>query len=132
MEGATPAALERLAGHAWPGNLWELQTVLTGAIVVRARGWLQPEDFHFDPMPDREAAETRPTTEGSTDAALERMARRDTALRLAAQPRGISSGHLARQFGLSPEQGRRDLVALAREGRLRRIGAGRSARYVLA
>jgi DNA-binding NtrC family response regulator len=45
IEGVTPGALRRLATHRWPGNVRELEAVLEEAMILKARGWLRPENF---------------------------------------------------------------------------------------
>lgn len=66
------------------------------------------------------------------DERLQGAMRRQTALRLAATRGSVTGGELAAECGVSGEQARRDLVTLARLGLLRRVGGGRSTRYVLA
>jgi DNA-binding NtrC family response regulator len=45
IEGVTPGALRRLTAYRWPGNVCELEAKLKEAMILKARGWLRPEDF---------------------------------------------------------------------------------------
>jgi DNA-binding NtrC family response regulator len=47
----SPAALERLRDHPWPGNIRELRNVLERAVLAVRGGELEPELFRFDPLP---------------------------------------------------------------------------------
>jgi len=44
----SPAALERLREHPWPGNIRELRNVLERAVLAVRGGELEPQLFHFD------------------------------------------------------------------------------------
>jgi predicted HTH transcriptional regulator len=70
------------------------------------------------------------TGPGSGLRGVRAWARPGLALTLAAEPGGVSTGQLARVSGVSRTQARRELGALVRQGRLRRIGAGRAVHYV--
>ncbi|MDO7834086.1 sigma-54 dependent transcriptional regulator [Sphingobium sp. HBC34] len=54
----TAAALDKLAGHAWPGNARELGNVLQRALVLRDGDRIEAGDLHmgFAPQPLRTAA----------------------------------------------------------------------------
>jgi DNA-binding NtrC family response regulator len=125
IDGVTDGALARLAAHPWPGNIRELEAVLTEAMLLRGRGWLRAEDVGF-PSPDVEVspliASPAPITTADT--------RRQRALELAARPTGVSTGELARATGVGLSLARRELRALVRTGDLQRTGAGRAVRYV--
>jgi DeoR/GlpR family transcriptional regulator of sugar metabolism len=58
--------------------------------------------------------------------------RRVAALRLAGERGAVSPVLLARECGISGELARQQLVSLAQLALLRRVGGGRSTRYVLA
>jgi DNA-binding NtrC family response regulator len=45
----TPAALERLSGYAFPGNIRELRNLLERALILGKSAELQPEDFYLPP-----------------------------------------------------------------------------------
>lgn len=53
----TPAALDRLMGHGWPGNARELENVLQRAILLRAGERIDVADLHIDPLPASDAAQ---------------------------------------------------------------------------
>jgi two-component system, response regulator FlrC len=46
----TPAALDRLAGHAWPGNCRELDNVLQRALLLRTGERLEASDLVIDAL----------------------------------------------------------------------------------
>jgi DNA-binding NtrC family response regulator len=46
----SPAAVERLREHSWPGNIRELRNVLERAVLAVRGGELEPHRFHFDPV----------------------------------------------------------------------------------
>jgi DeoR/GlpR family transcriptional regulator of sugar metabolism len=58
--------------------------------------------------------------------------RRQAAFGIVAKHGSVTSGELAAECEISGEQERRELVALSRFGPLRRVGSGRSSKYVLA
>jgi transcriptional regulator with PAS, ATPase and Fis domain len=64
----TPAALELLEKHSWPGNLRELRNVMGRALVLCQGGAIQPEHLVFDAAPQGRSArpEAEPTPLGST------------------------------------------------------------------
>jgi DNA-binding NtrC family response regulator len=48
------AALQRLFKHSWPGNIRELQHSLERAVILSGSSVLQPEDFSFNAVPQKE------------------------------------------------------------------------------
>jgi DNA-binding NtrC family response regulator len=58
----TPAALERLRAHLWPGNIRELRNVLERAVVHRVGEALGPGDLHLVAPPPAPAPEAAPST----------------------------------------------------------------------
>jgi DNA-binding NtrC family response regulator len=48
------AALQRLFKHTWPGNIRELQHSLERAVILSGSSVLQPEDFSFNAVPQKE------------------------------------------------------------------------------
>ena len=48
VRGIAPAALERLAGYDWPGNVREMENAITRAATLSSAAVLTPEDFAFD------------------------------------------------------------------------------------
>jgi DNA-binding NtrC family response regulator len=125
IEGVTRAAARALQAHAWPGNVRELEAVLREAMVLKGRGWLDAEDLALStPVAD---AGPPNAPQDSIPAAVER---RQRALALAASPAGVSTSELARATGVGLTCAREELGALAADGALRRVGAGRAVRYV--
>ena len=135
VAGVTDEALAVMRGHAWPGNVRELEAVIEQAMIFQGGGWVRSQDLG---LPDRRSARRaapRGRAERQGEPGEERLraaVRREMALRLAATRGWVTSGELAAECGISGEQARRELVALARFGQLRRVGGGRSTRYVLA
>jgi two-component system response regulator FlrC len=64
----TPQALERLAGHDWPGNCRELDNVLQRALLLRGGERLERADLVIDALP---AAQPAGTTLGDIARAAE-------------------------------------------------------------
>src|SRR5262249_28758733 len=136
VAGVTAEALERLQDHHWPGNVRELEVVLEEAMIYQRGGWVRPEDLDFD-LPDSE----HPTETISTDRIVSAprrtddrdtdLLRRQVALRIAGERGSVTRRDLMREFGISGEQARTVLVALAGRGELRRAGHGRATRYEL-
>lgn len=56
----TPEALDRLTGHAWPGNCRELENVLQRAILLRAGERIEAGDLVIDGAPAPQAAAFTP------------------------------------------------------------------------
>jgi DNA-binding NtrC family response regulator len=117
IEEVGPATLRRLTAHPWPGNVRELEAVLEEAMVLKGRGRLAAEDLALDEAPS--ARSERPGPES-----------RAVALLLATERGAVTRRALATACGISGERARQDLQALMQSGRLRRVGAGRSTRYV--
>jgi DNA-binding NtrC family response regulator len=136
VAGVTPQALARLEDHNWPGNVRELEVVLEEAMIYQRGGWVKPEDLDLDlsktegsaktTAPDRAVSPAR-----ATDDRFSVALRRQAALRIAGERGSVTRRDLVREFGISGEQARTVLIALARRGDLRRVGRGRSTRYVL-
>ena len=51
----TPAAVERLKGHAWPGNIRELRNVVHRALLLRRGPMIDAPDITFDQEVNKEA-----------------------------------------------------------------------------
>jgi two-component system, NtrC family, response regulator HydG len=45
--GLTPAAVERLAAHSWPGNVRQLRTVLETTVAMAEEDLVQANDLHL-------------------------------------------------------------------------------------
>jgi DNA-binding NtrC family response regulator len=129
IDGVTAGALERLAAHAWPGNVRELAAVLEEAMLLQGDGWIDGGGLALDPPPRAVRILTAP---GSEDRGRRASTHQVIALELAARSDGVSTSQFARAAARSLAQARRDLGALVRHGRLRRVGRGRLAHYVLA
>jgi two-component system response regulator HupR/HoxA len=129
IEGVTAGALDRLAAHAWPGNVRELEAVLEEAMLLQGDGWLPADGLALDPPP---RAVRIVTASGSADQGGRVATRVALALELAARSDGVSTSQFARASARSLAQARRDLGALMRQGRLRRVGRGRLVHYVVA
>jgi DNA-binding NtrC family response regulator len=136
VEGVTPEALARIENHRRPGNVRELEVVLEEAMIYKRGGWVRPEDLDLDlpesEGPDETAAADRAISSARvTDDRYNVALRRQTALRIADERGRVTRRDLVREFGISGEQARAELIALAGRGDLRRVGRGRSTRYVL-
>jgi DNA-binding NtrC family response regulator len=133
VDGISPPAVARLEAHPWPGNVRELETVLERAVIVQAGGWIRPEHLDLESEESDEPAMAamagRPPRLDDEQARL--ALRREAALRIARDRGAVTRGSLARECGISEELARQQLVALAGLGHLRRVGDGRSTRYVL-
>lgn len=111
----------------------ELEAVLEVAMIRRQSGRLEPADLTLDPTPGASI----PTPPGSASdparppAADARSDRDATALQLAASEGAVTRSALALACGISGDLARQVLTSLTARGRLRRVGAGRGARYVL-
>ena len=132
IDGVTPtAALRALAAHTWPGNVRELEAVVREAMVLKGRGRLEAEDLSLDRV--RAAPRAWPVSESTRPSTLRPSTQcLRTAIQIAEARGGVSRGELAAESGLSRELARRALADLARLGHLRRLGRGRSTRYVVA
>jgi DNA-binding NtrC family response regulator len=127
IEGATPGALRRLAAYRWPGNVRQLEAVLEEAMILKAQGWLQPQDLAL-----QEPAEGTAVSTDSTKAAEDwrkLSSRQRVALELAHAHGAVTRSRLAAACGISGELARRELQALAHLGLLQRTGQGRGTRY---
>jgi DNA-binding NtrC family response regulator len=144
IAGVTTEALDVLLGHSWPGNVRELEAVLEQAMIFQGAGWLEADDFELPPGQSLKGIPTtarkarvgepgeRLAARGADDDRLRRAMRRQAALEIAARRGSVTSGQLADECEISGEQARRELAALGRLGQLRRVGGGRSTKYVLA
>jgi len=115
MTGVAPAALDRLFGHDWPGNLRELENVLTRAFVLADGGELAPEHLDLE----RPCASEEPS-----------LTERQRSI-LAAFPGAseVTSAEIARAVGVSARTALRDLQALVAAGLVGRRGAKRGTRF---
>ena len=129
IEGVTDGALNRLAAHPWPGNVRELEAVLEEAMLLQGQGWLDADRLSLDrsDLTFRILAEP-----GPEDRRARARARQAIALELAARADGVATRELARAAGTGLAWARRELGGLVAQGRLRRVGRGRAAHYVVA
>jgi DNA-binding NtrC family response regulator len=131
IAGVTPAALQRLAAHPWPGNIRELEAVLEEAMILTGRGWLEPEALALDPVGPVAATAAVDARPPAAPGPAEPIRHAAVALALARDRGAVTRGALAAAAGISGELARRTLEVLVRQGRLWRVGAGRTVRYVL-
>jgi DNA-binding NtrC family response regulator len=54
VRGISRSALELLQQHSWPGNVRELRNVISAAVVMKQRGFLEREDLLLEPPAGRE------------------------------------------------------------------------------
>jgi DNA-binding NtrC family response regulator len=72
----TPAAVERLQQHAWPGNIRELRNVVHRALLLRRGTAIDVQDISFDQEVNRETGVTIPDMPGLTlEQRLEKLER---------------------------------------------------------
>ena len=131
----TKDALEILTAYSWPGNVRELEAVIEQAMIFEGDGWITAERLDLG----RGRPIDRLASGATTIRAVERREgwprganRREAALRILATRGSVTSSELANECDISGEQARRELVALALVGQLRRVGNGRGTRYVRA
>jgi DNA-binding NtrC family response regulator len=127
IEGVTSGAMRRLATHRWPGNVRELEAVIEEAMILKNRGWLQPQDLTLQEPEDESSASTNSPDGVETSRQL--GSRQRVALELARVHGVVTRSQLATACGISGELARRELQALARLGLLRRTGQGRGTQY---
>ncbi len=134
VPGVTREAMALLEGYHWPGNVRELEAVIEQAMIFRSGEWVGPEDLDL-PRGDAEIEEVVVARAVSRPQAIDdrlRVAlRRQAALRLAGERGSVTRRDLSAECGISGEQARIELLALARRAQLRRVGGGRSTKYVL-
>jgi DNA-binding NtrC family response regulator len=124
-------ALERLVSYAWPGNVRELEAVLGQAMIFQSGGSIRALDLELERRRTRSDVRTIAGA-GSRGERLHAALCQGRALQIVAIRGSVTSGELAIDCDISSEQARRELVGLSRLGQLRRVGTGRSTRYVLA
>ena len=115
----SPGLVRALARHAWPGNVRELEKAMSRAVIFAQNGWVRAGDLGLPSVPevvDREGCPALPS-------------RQQEIFRLAALRGSICRRDLTNWLGISGETARRELVALARLGLLRRLGQRRGSQY---
>jgi len=122
-----------LARQDWPGNVRELEQAMSRAVIFSEGGRVRRQDLESPQVPDRLPSRSD-RREGFTDR-RERPARlsmrQQEILRIASAQGSIRRRNVRSRFGFSREAARRELVALATLGLLRRTGRNRGARYLL-
>jgi hypothetical protein len=96
-------------------------------MVFQGQGWLDADPLALAGSETTPVIATEPRSEPRVVDVWDCPA---LALALAAEPDGVSTRRFVRASGLSRGQARRELGALVRQGRLRRVGAGRAVHYV--
>jgi DNA-binding NtrC family response regulator len=132
VEGVSPQALARLEDHSWLGNVRDLETVMEQAMIFQSGGWVAPEDLG---LPEVGRPERKHSVHGSAaviavDPSSWTWPQRE-AVRIATIRGEVRRADLMSRCGISTESARRDLVALAARGVLKRLGQGRGVRYIL-
>jgi len=127
IEGLTSAALRRLAAYRWPGNVRELEAALEEAMILKGRGWLQPQDLTLQEAAEEAAASIESSE--AADVTRQLGSRQRVALELVRAHGVVTRSQLAAACGISGELARRELQALVSLGLLRRAGHGRGTRY---
>ena len=119
MTGVSPAVLDLFFDYSWPGNLRELENVLSRAFILGAGVELSLEhvELLFDPADGVGASPRRLN---------DRQAQVLDSLEVAAR---ISSTVYAEQHGISNRTGLRDLLDLVEMGYLAREGTKRGTRF---
>ena len=112
-----PRVLDVLFDHPWPGNLRELDNVLSRALITAAGGELEPE--HLTLEPEEHAPGEGPSLNPRQEALLSELA-------VGAR---ISSTEHADRVGVSSRTALRDLVELVGHGLLAREGLKRGTRF---
>lgn len=119
VTGVSPAVLDLFVDHAWPGNLRELENVLSRGFILAAGTELSLEHVELHPEGDGGAGGAAPTLN-------DRQAQALSDLTVAAK---ISSTEYAERHGISSRTGLRDLLDLVEMGYLSREGSKRGTRF---
>jgi DNA-binding NtrC family response regulator len=126
VEGIARPALVALEHAPWLGNVRELEAVVEQAMIFRGSGWVTMEDLDLPSPPlSREGAGRADVTKGEHLTWCQ-----EEALTIAASGPGVCRRDLMARCRISREAARRHLTSLAARGLLRRVGQGRSTRYV--
>jgi len=128
VDGFSRHALVVLEADPWPGNVRELGAVVRRAMAVRRWGVVGPEDVKLPALRRAPAAAAGAAVPGSAVTLTRYEA---AALQLAGASGGVRRGELMAHCGISREAARRTLASLVERRRVRRLGSGRGAWYVL-
>lgn len=107
VERLTPAALERLKGHAFPGNIRELENCIESAVVLSEGGTIDAGDLPLAERGERRrrAADREPATGGSVprvgDPAVPLARLQEAHVRLVLEACGGNQSAAARHLGIS-------------------------------
>jgi DNA-binding NtrC family response regulator len=113
--------------HApWPGNVRELEAVVEQAMIFRGSGRVSQEDLDLPAPALRWDAAV--STESVAGEPLNWC--QAEALTIAGRGLGVRRRDLMARCRISREAARRHLTSLVARGALRRVGQGRSTRYV--
>jgi DNA-binding NtrC family response regulator len=126
VEGIARPALVTLARAPWPGNVRELEAVVEQAMIFRGTGWVNVEDLDLPAPTLSRYAVTR--SGGTIGESLNWC--QEEALSIAAGGLGVCRRDLMGRCRISREAARRHLASLVARGLLRRVGQGRSTRYM--
>ncbi|HTF88045.1 MAG TPA: sigma 54-interacting transcriptional regulator, partial [Planctomycetota bacterium] len=119
VTGVSPGVLDLFCDHGWPGNLRELENVLSRGFILAAGSELSQEHVELDPDPITGGA-------SSSHVLNDRQIQVLDALGTSAR---ISSSDYAVQHGISSRTGLRDLLDLVVLGYLSREGTKRGTRF---
>jgi len=131
VDGFSRHALVVLEADPWPGNVRELGAVVRRAMAVRRRGVVGPEDVKLPALPAPAAARAAAAGAAVPGSAVTLTRYEAAALQLAGASGGVRRGELMAHCGISREAARRTLASLVERRRVRRLGSGRGAWYVL-
>lgn len=122
-------AMAALRAHHWPGNLWELEAVLTQAMVSAHGGRVRVGNLEFPSL--RRDTPALPASDDTPPAGPTGLARHEReALALATARGQVRRRDLVARFSMSGEWARCVLAKLVGLGLLDRVGRGRAVRYV--
>jgi DNA-binding NtrC family response regulator len=126
VEGIARPALAALEHAPWPGNVRELEAVVEQAMIFRGDGWVNVGDLDLlAPTLSRDSGSGSESTVGESLSWCQ-----EEALSIAAAGLGVRRRDLMGRCRISREAARRHLTSLVARGLLRRVGQGRSTRYV--
>jgi len=128
VEGIARPALAALEHAPWPGNVRELEAAVEQAMIFQGSGWVTLADLDLPALPSSRGAD------GEIEVAIGEPLTwcQEEALAAAARGAGVRRGDLMARCRISREAARRHLASLVSRGLLRRVGQGRSTRYMLA
>jgi two-component system response regulator FlrC len=119
--------LRVLRGSAWPGNVRELEKAISRAVIFARGRLIAVGDLRLGGGGITDALVAAAKLGGH--AIRGRSLVRETALRIVALRGSVRRRDLVTRLGISGETARQELVALVREGVLRRSGRRRGASY---